>query len=97
MATATLTVSPSNPVHGGTVTATYAVSGNDGTPAVPGQTATVAGSGTIGGQAFNTSTTFEFPGTAAVPPLTEVFAVPTAPGLTFVATANPRVFTALVP
>ena len=91
MATATLTVSPATPAKGATVTATYSVSGNDGTPA---QTATVAGKATIGSQVLDVTTTVTLPATPAQP---ESFAVPTCPGLTFTATANPRVFTAVVP
>jgi hypothetical protein len=97
MATATLSVSPSNPVRGGTVTATYTVSGNNGTPAVPGETVNVTGHAVIGGQSLDVNTSLTLPGTDAVPPLTETFAVPTASGLSFTATSNPRVFTALVP
>jgi len=90
--TATLTVSPAAPAHGGTVTATYAVSGNTATPP---QDQTVSGDATfIGGPVLHVTTTVTLPGT---PNLPESYSVPTCPGLTFVATANPKVFTALVP
>ena len=89
MASATLTVSPAAPAKGAVVTATYSVSGNDATPA---QTATVTGRTTIGSQDIDVSTTITLPGAPALP---ETFAAPTCPGLTFAATANPRVFTAV--
>lgn len=88
---ASLTVAPSSPAHGDTVTATYSVTGND---PIPPSTGTVHGVATVGGQALDVQTTITLPGTPAA---SESFAVPTMSGLTFVATANPRVFTALVP
>lgn len=89
--TATLTVTPASPAHGNTVTATYAVSGNDPVPPV---TETVSGDATIGGNVIHVTTSLTLPGTPAA---AQSFAVPTAAGLTFTATANPLVFTALVP
>lgn len=87
----TLTVTPAAPAHGATVTAVYAVAGND--PTVP-QSVTVSGDAHVGGQDYAVSTTITLPGTSALP---ETFAVPTAPGLTFVATSDPATFTAIVP
>lgn len=87
----TLTVSPATPNHGDTVTATYAVTGND---VVPPQSATVNGVATIGGETYNVFTLVTLPGTDALP---ESFDVPTCDGLTFAATSDPAVFTAVVP
>lgn len=95
--TVSLAVSPTAPTSGQTVTATYTVSGNTGTPAGPAQEAVVSGVARIGDEDINVSTTLTLPGTPEVPPLSESFSVPTVAGLTFVATANPKVFTALVP
>ncbi len=89
--TVTLSVAPASPNHGDTVTATYAVSGND---PVPGPSATVSGDVTVGGTPFHVTTTITAPGTAALP---VSYSVPTCPGLTFSPTANPAVFTAVVP
>lgn len=90
-ASVTLSVSPASPAHGDTVTATYTVTGNNpGAPAV----AAVNGDVTIGGSDYKVSATVTLPGTPALP---EAFAVPTCPGLTFKATAQPNVFTAAVP
>lgn len=88
---ASLTVSPAAPAHGQTVTATYAVSGNN--PVAP-TVAAVTGDANVGGQDLIVTTTLTLPGTPAA---VETFAVPTCPGLTFTATADPHVFTALVP
>jgi hypothetical protein len=83
---ATLTVSPASPAHGDTVTATYAVSGNAA------QTAEVDGVAHFSGLPdVQVSTTLTLPKAA------ESFDVPTVAGLTFKATADPHVFTALVP
>lgn len=91
MATAQLTVSPASPKHGQTVTATYTVTGNDGTPP---QTAQVTGKAAIGDQLLDVTVSLTLPGTE---PLPETFEVPIYDGLVFHETANPRVFTALVP
>lgn len=91
MSTVTLTVNPPTPAHGATVTATYAVTGNEGTPA---KTGVVTGSVQIGADTFNVSTTVTLPGTPGLP---ETFSTPTCPGITFAPTGDPRVFTALVP
>jgi hypothetical protein len=89
--TVTFDVTPKPPAHGDTVTAVYTVQGNDPTP---GKSATVNGSADVGGQVFAVSTTITAPG---VPALPVTYAVPTCPGLTFKATADPWVFTAVVP
>jgi hypothetical protein len=87
-----LSVSPSAPNHGDTVTATYTVSGlapSAGTPVA------VNGSVTIGGGTpIPVTGSFTLPG---APAATVTYAVPTCPGLAFKATANPAVFTAVVP
>jgi len=88
---ASLTVTPSAPAHGDTVTATYHVTGND---PVPAHSATIDGDVTVGSQDLAVSTTITLPGTPALP---QTFALPTCPGLTFSATADPAVFTAVVP
>jgi hypothetical protein len=87
----TLTVNPPAPAHNSTVFATYVVTGND---PVPGGTGSVGGTATIGGAPFSVVTTITLPGS---PPLPESFTVPQCPGLTFAATADPHVFTAIVP
>ena len=89
--TASLSVTPQAPAHGAMVTATYTVTGND--PG-PGQSATVSGTVNLGGQDMNVATTVTLPGVVTQP---VTYAVPTCPGLTFAATGNPAVFTALVP
>lgn len=86
-----LTVVPAAPAHGDTVTATYVVVGND---PIPGQTLPVHGSVNIGGVDYVADGTLTAPGS---PALVEQYAIPTCAGLTFVATANPRVFTAVMP
>ena len=88
---AQITVIPSAPGHGDIVTATYSVSGNDAS--LPSQ-ATVAGQVVVGGQEFDVSTSIMLPG---APAEDVTYAVPTCPGLTFVATDSPAVFTAVVP
>src|SRR6476660_6424105 len=95
--TVALAVTPSTPAHGQIVTATYAVSGNTGTPAGPAQAASVDGDVTLGGVVQHVSTSVTLPGTPAVPPLTEAYSVPVCAGLTFTATGDPHVFTAVVP
>jgi hypothetical protein len=80
-----------NPGHGDVVTATYVVSGNDGTPA---QEVVVDGSASVGGTAYNADSAVTLPASAALP---QTYDTPTALGLTFVPTADPAVFTAVVP
>lgn len=91
MATVTLTVTPTAPNHGDTLTATYAVAGNDGTPP---QSASITGDVTVGSDILHAVTTVTLP---AVPPLPETFDAPTCPGLSFQSTPDPHVWTALVP
>lgn len=89
---ASLTVTPSAPDHGDTITAVYSVTGND--PVPPSQ-ATVSGRGlVVGSQEFDVNTTITMPGTPAA---SVGYAIPTCPGLTFTATDDPAVFTAVVP
>ena len=98
MATVTLTLDKTAPNHGDTVTATYVVTGNDGTPAGAAQTASIVGDVTVGPDTLHAVTTITLPGVPAVAPLAETFAVPTVTGLTFTPVAgNPKKFTALVP
>lgn len=86
----TFTVSPAAPNHGGTVTATYAVTGNNPIGSAP---IVVSGDVKVGSVDYQVSATLTPPGTPALP---EVYAVPTCAGLTFVATSDPHVFTAVV-
>lgn len=79
------------PGHGDVVTATYIVTGNDGAPA---QDTEADGNANIGGENYPDSAPITLPGTPALP---QVFDTPTCLGLTFVPTANPAVFTAVVP
>jgi hypothetical protein len=90
--TVALTVSPSAPASGQTITLTYVVSGNAGTPA---GTVTVTGSAKVGSATYPVSGTLTL---AGAPAAAEAFAVPTCPGLTFkVSPASPNVFTAVTP
>lgn len=95
--TVSLAVVPSAPNHGDTVTATYAVAGNDGTPATPPIEGSLIGDVTVGTDVLHAVTTLTLPGAPAVPPLAQSYSVPTIAGLTFAATSDPKVFTALVP
>jgi hypothetical protein len=88
---ASLIVVPSAPNHGDTVTVTYSVQGND---PVPASQATISGEVVVGGEQFDVSTLVTLPGSPAAD---VTFAVPTCPGLTFSATDDPAVFTAVVP
>lgn len=85
MATLTLTLSPANPAPGATVTATYAVSG-----APADRVVTISGAATLDGAPLNASGTFTL--THAT-----LYTAPTAAGLTFTATADPKVWTAVAP
>lgn len=88
---ASLTVTPAAPAHGDTVTATYAVTGND---PIPAQVGTVSGRVRVGDEDLDVSTSVTLPG---MPALSESFATPTMAGLTFTPTADPRTFVAVVP
>lgn len=90
MAALTLTLTPVAPNHGDTVTATYAVVGNDGTPP---QSAQVDGAAKVGDDDLQVSVVITLPGVDAK---TEEFWKPTCDGLTFVATSDPKVWTAVV-
>lgn len=89
--TVTLTVTPTAPKSGDSVTATYAVTGNDPIPPVSAQ---VSGVATVGGQPIDVTTTLTIPGVPAQP---VTYAMPTCDGLTFAVTKDPAVFTAVVP
>lgn len=89
--TVSLVLSTPTPAHGDTITATYVVNGNDGTPAEP---VTVGGGVTIGGQDLDVMVVLTKP---AIDPLSETYEPPTCPGLTFEPTDDPRVWTALIP
>jgi len=87
----TLTIDNPAPDHGDVVTATYVVTGNDGTPATE---RTIDGSASVGGVPYEADSSVTLPGSPALP---QTYDTPVAPGLTFVPTANPAVFTAVVP
>lgn len=86
-----LSVNPTSPTHGETVTCTYNVSGNSSGGGTP---VSVTGEVTVGTSTFPVTASFTMPG---APAAAESFEVPTCPGLTFTATAQPNVFTAVVP
>lgn len=79
------------PDHGDVVTATYIVTGNDGTPA---QEAEAVGSADVGGTDYPVTAPIILPGSPALP---QTYDTPACLGLVFVPTANPAVFTAVVP
>ena len=89
--TCDIAATPSAPAQGATLTATYSVAGND--PIAP-STATVSGRVVVGGSPYDVSTSVTLPGTPAG---AVTYDVPSCPGLTFAATADPAVFTAVVP
>lgn len=86
-----INVDNTTPDHGDTITVTYEVDGND--PIDP-QGASISGRVVVDGAPYNLSTTMTKPGTPAG---AVVYDVPTCPGLTFQATGDPAVFTAVVP
>lgn len=88
----TFTVTPTTVASGGIVTGTYAVSGNTGTPAVPDSTLTGTASGDVGAEHFTANFAITKSGVPAVAPLTEVFSAPTSTGITWVSTADPKVW-----
>jgi hypothetical protein len=94
---AALTVSNDHPAHGETITFTYAVTGNTGTPAILPAADSVTGIAHVGAQDLAVSTTVMIPGSPAVPPLPETYTTPAGPPLVITATADPHVFTAVVP
>lgn len=89
--TVQLVVSNPTPAHGETVTASYMVAGNDGTPPEPG---TLVGHAVIGGVDYAVEGTITKP---AIAPLEESFSAPTMAGLAFQPTSDPTVWVALVP
>jgi hypothetical protein len=89
--TVELVIDNVNPGHGDVVTATYVVTGNDGTPATD---QAVDGQANVGGTDYEADSALTLPASAALP---QTFDTPTCLGLTFVPTANPAVFTAVVP
>jgi len=86
-----MNASPSAPAHGETVTITYSVQGND--PIDP-TSATITGRVVVGGTPYDVSTAVTLPGTPAA---SVTYDVPLCTGLSFVSTADPSVFTAVVP
>jgi hypothetical protein len=86
-----ISANPSAPNHGDTLTVTYSVSGND---AVDPSSATITGRVIVGGTAYDVTTQVTLPGTPAA---TVNYAMPTGGGLSFAATADPSVWTAVVP
>jgi hypothetical protein len=82
---------PSAPAHGATLTVTYSVTGND--PTAP-SSARIEGSVVVGGVPYDVATSVTLPGSPAA---TVSFEAPTCPSLTFAATADPAVFTSVVP
>lgn len=79
------------PGHGEVVTATYVVTGNDATPA---QDTEADGNADVGGIDYPVSAPLTLPGSPALP---QTFDTPACLGLVFVPTADPAVFTAVVP
>jgi len=90
-ATARFVLDNATPDHGDRVTIAYVVEGNDGTPA---SSDDVEGLAHVGGLDINVKVNLTLP---AVDPEPESFEPPVYPGLTIEATADPRVWTALIP
>jgi hypothetical protein len=88
---ASLIVAPAAPNHGDTVTAIYAVTGND---PVPGAPLRVSGNVAVGPSEYSVTATIT---PAGAPPLPVSYVLPSCPGLTFTATGDPAVFIAVVP
>ena len=88
---ADMSVDNANPAHGDTITVTYTVTGND---AIPPQGATIGGRVVVGGEPFDLSASVTMPGTPAAP---KQYAEPVLAGVNFSATANPAVWTAVIP
>jgi hypothetical protein len=86
-----MNVDDPTPDHGDTITVTYSVDGND--PVDP-QTATISGRVVVGGVPYDLSTNLTLPGTPSAP---VTYGVPACTGLSFVATADPAVYTSVVP
>jgi len=86
-----MSVDNAAPDHGATITVTYEVTGN---VAIPPEGATIRGGVIVGGEPFELSASMVKPGTPAA---TEEFQLPTCEGLTFAATGDPHIWTAVVP
>lgn len=98
MPTASWTVTPNTPNHGDTITATYTVTGNDGTPAGTPNPGHVTGTVTVGDQVYQLDAPLTTPGAPATPPAPVTYATPSGAGLTFKQDpANPAKWTAIVP
>lgn len=80
-----LTVTPANPAHGATITATYAVVGEPAPADL-----VVNGTAVVDGVSLAATSTTHLTNV-------EQFAAPTATGCTFTATADPHVWTATAP
>lgn len=80
-----------SPGHGDVVTARYVVTGND---SVPERDTSADGNADVGGIDYPVSSPITLPATPALP---QTFDTPACLGLTFVPTADPAVFTAVVP
>lgn len=85
------------PAHGDTVTATFSVTGNDGTPRGEPVVHTLVGEALFDGTWAQVSQTITLPGGPGVPPVSEEFLSVTVEGLTFTQTDEPAVWTAVVP
>jgi hypothetical protein len=94
MATLQITLSPATAGPGQTVTATYAISGADDVPASS-QTVNVDGTATVDGVELDADVTLTLTRPAVV--YDKQYQAPTAPGLTFAPTADPKVWTTVVP
>lgn len=86
-----MSVDDPTPGHGQTITVTYAVDGND--PVDP-TGANISGRIVVDGIGYDLTAGLTKPGTPAGQVL---YSTPTCPGLTFQATADPAVFTAVMP
>jgi hypothetical protein len=86
-----LNVDQPAPDHGDTITVTYSVDGND---PIDSQSATISGRIVVGGVGYDVSTAITLPGTPAAP---VSYGTPECPGLTFAATADPAVYTSVIP
>ena len=89
--TCDLGVDNSTPNHGDTITVTYTVTGND---AVDPSAATISGRVVVGGVGYDVSTSVTLPGTPAA---AVSYGVPACTGLDFLASADPAVFTSVIP
>lgn len=86
------------PAHGDTITATFTVTGNDGTPAGEPTSQTLDGEALLDGQPVHVFQVITLPGTPEVGPVPVEFVSVTLQGLTFTATTpTGDVWTAVVP